>query len=269
MLSALSRRGLLPEWVWRRFSVEWRFEVGLPGGSTFLYEGIAGDNVAGPLFWRGLESYEPETICVFWELAKNAQIVLDVGAYTGLFTLLACAANPESSAIAFEPVPQIFARLKANILLNNLEARCEIHNKAASNVTGTAEFRVPSTKLPTSSSLSPTGFRGYRGTLIEVPVATVDAVIPEGTRVDLIKLDVEGFEDKALEGMHRVLSASMPSLIVECLPDGPYQAVETLLGDLGYRFYCLRPEGPVAVDRIVPDVGGVYRNFLFTVRDLY
>jgi hypothetical protein len=54
---------------------------------------------------------------------------------------------------------------------------------------------------------------------------------------------------------------------VECNYDGPFIAVETILNKFGYRFFHLRPEGPVAMNKIVPDENKLYRNYLCTVRD--
>lgn len=129
------------------------------------------------------------------------------------------------------------------------------------------QFHVPFCDLPTSASLHSQGFRGCKGALIDVLVTTIDTVCSEDERVDLVKIDVEGFEDKVLEGMQRVLTTSAPDIIVECNPDGPFQSVETILAKFGYHFFHIRREGPVAVDKIVPSETGCYRNFLCTVQD--
>jgi FkbM family methyltransferase len=204
---------------------------------------------------------------IFYKLAQRANLVLDIGANTGVFTLLACVANPNCRVIAFEPVPRVFYRLQENIKINKWDTQCEIRREGVSDTSGYTHIHVPDGDLPTSASLHRQGFRGYGGTLIKVPVTTIDDICLAGMRIDLVKIDVEGFEDKVLKGMQRNLLASTPTIIVECNPDGPFQTVEAMLKMFGYRFFHLRVEGPIAVDKITPDKSGKYRNVLCTVHD--
>jgi FkbM family methyltransferase len=265
-LRLMTRAGFLPEWVWKRLPYAGTFRVSLPDGASFLYAAIASEGLGRVLFWGGIESYEFETIKVFYDLAKKSNLVLDIGAYTGIFSLVACVANPYSRVISFEPVPHVTERLKANIKLNGWEDRCQIREEAVSNVAGVGKFHV-SRDYPDISSLNIEGFRGSEGYLIDVPMIPLDALCPTGQRVDLVKIDVEGFEDQVLQGMNRVIGESAPVIIIECLPDGPYLAIERILGRVGYRFFHLLEEGAMLVDRIVPDKNEKYRNFLCVGHD--
>jgi FkbM family methyltransferase len=199
---------------------------------------------------------------IFLRLAREARVFLDVGANTGAYTLLALTANPNARAVAFEPVPRILRRLRQNLEINDLIARCDLRAEAVSDQTGTARFHVPFGEVPSSASLNLEGFRGYDGELIDVPVSTVDGLFPHQTDIDLIKIDVEGFEDKALAGMTQLLRRCRPSLIIECNPDGPHRAVESLLKGLGYVFYHLCAGGAVKRDSLAPDASERERNYL-------
>lgn len=68
-------------------------------------------------------------------------------------------------------------------------------------------------------------------------------------------------------GYATILSTSASTSIVECNPDEPFQAVETILKGFDYQFFHLRREGPVAVDKIVLDESGTYRQFFYTIHD--
>lgn len=265
-LRRLTRSGLVPEAIWKRLPVDQMFPVALRDGSSFRYTATPGDGIGRILYWRGLPRFEAETMSVFARLARGARRTLDIGANTGTFTLVACAVNPAVRVVAFEPVPRTHRRLLDHVALNGWVSRCEVRGEAVSDRTGVTRFHVPDEELPTSASLHHQGFRGHPGTLIEVPVTTIDEACPGWTDVDLVKIDVEGFEDKVLEGMRGLLAASSPTLIVECNPDGPYRGVEAILRPLGYRFFHLRSRGPVAVERIVPDARERHRNYLCTVR---
>ena len=261
VLRMLSLAGFLPSAIWKRLPVEVVFPVKLPDGRFFFYSATANDVIARALYWRGLRDWESETIPVFYRLAQSAEIVLDIGANTGFYTLLACTANPRARVIAFEPVPRVYEKLLEHISLNHFEDRCEVYQTAVSNFVGTAKMHIPPEDLPTSASLNPKGFRGFDGILQQVPVTTIDAVVGERT-VDLVKIDVEGFEPQVLEGMQMTLQRCRSALFIECLPDGPYQQVEEMLKVQGYQIYALTRKGPVNVERVIPRRMH-HENFLF------
>ena len=75
----LSRAGLLPEGIWRRLPVDYIFPVTLPDGVFFMYHSFPSDNIGRALYWKGLASWEAETIPFFYQFAKNSRIVLDIG----------------------------------------------------------------------------------------------------------------------------------------------------------------------------------------------
>jgi FkbM family methyltransferase len=207
-------------------------------------------------------AWETETVELYLKFARNARYILDIGANTGVYTLLACAANPNAQLVSIEPVPRLADRLRVNIEQNEWTERCEVHQAAVSNFVGITSFHIPNGDSPKSASLDTSGFRGYEGSLTEVPVTTVDHVCSDHMRVDLVKIDVEGYEDRVLEGMSSVLNNSQPFIIVECNPDGPFKRVQSLLEDYGYTFHHIRREGLVTVLDIAPDSKEKYRNFL-------
>ena len=242
------------------------FRVTLAGGAGFRYLASANDVIGRALYWRGLQTWEHETLPVFEALARRARGVLDVGANTGVYALLACAANPDARVLAFEPIPRVFARLVQNVDANHWSTRCECHPMAVSDHDGSTRFHQPSVEFPTSGSLDRDGFRGLEGELIDVEVRKLDSVCADDLPVDLVKIDVEGFEHKALGGMSRILAEYHPDLILECNPDGPVAAIESILQPLGYQFVHLDGGELAASDHIVPDASERARNFLCTAR---
>lgn len=264
VLLFLTRRGYLPRFIWIRLPVAGTYSVTPIDGCEFKYSFVPGDIVGNNLFWNG--TFETGTATVFFDLAQGARGVLDIGANTGFYTLLTCAANPTARITALEPVPGIRRVLEKNVSINNWQTRCSILPYAASNCSGEAEFSVLRGEIPVSSSLDPKGFRGKKvSQLIRVPTTTIDELCEELDDIDLVKVDVEGFEDQVLEGMTRVLTSLRPSLIIECNHDGPYEKVEQLLRSHGYSyFYRIEDGGPISVPSIEPDQNDVDRNYLCT-----
>lgn len=263
-LRVLSSKNILPKSLWKRLPVETTFHTTLPNRNSFLYTSIVGDTIGRSLYWKGIASWQTETVPVFCALAQQARLVLDIGANTGVYTLLACLVNQQARVIAFEPVPKAYELLVNNVHINGWSKRCETHCEAVSNTVGSTKFHIPFGEVPKSASLSVHGFRNIAGTLIDVSMTTIDnALHPSDIHmVDLVKIDVEGFEDKVLEGMHNVLGTSQPAIIVECNFDGPFAAVEDILKQHNYIFFYLTDTGKIPTSSIIPDKTGQYRNFL-------
>ena len=233
-----------------------KVDVPLPGGGTFVYEAHDDDPFVRELFWRGLNSPEGATVAAFYELSRSATHVLDVGAHTGLYTLVAIAAGAGVSA--FEPVDRNADALERNLDLNGWQGRCTLRRAAVSATTGRIAMHVPSGEHPMSASLDPKGFRGLSGELV-----TVQAVALDDLGLDpppaLVKIDVEGFEHLVIEGMRGILETARPVVVVECNIDGPVRAVDQALRDHGYVFQPIRP-GAVTMEHLVPDPQELYRN---------
>ena len=253
--------GGAPEALVRHLPRVGRAESRLPNGRTLRLWSRGDDGVATQVFWRGWRGYEPETAPVFYELARAARVVLDVGAHVGFYALLAAHANPSARVLAFEPLPSAAARLRRNVAENRL-ANVEVFECALGDEGGTASlFHGPEGAggIPTSSGLSGEFFElpyfAERGVApaTEVAVKTMDEVAREQSleRVDLIKIDTETTEPAVLAGARGVLGRDRPDIIFEVLPGyGTGAALGELLAPLGYEFYLLRPEGPERHDRV-------------------
>jgi len=194
------------------------------------------------------------------KLAHSARVFVDVGSHTGLYTLVGCATNPCLRVFAFEPVPEVRTQLIKNIEASRFAARCVVRSEALSDHCGTQAFHVPVSC--DMASLDPNGFHGLPGRVIKVDVATVDSLLDQEIKVDLVKIDVEGFEDGVLRGMRRILETSKPRIIFECLTQQLANKVTHVLDEFGYTFYQLGQQGVEPVARVIPDPNNGSRNFL-------
>jgi FkbM family methyltransferase len=254
--------GRVPPAVWKRLPVAGDQITVRGRDGSFLYGVHAGDPQLRPLQWRGTAGLEPETLAILPGLVQDAKVMVDVGANTGVFTLLALRLNPSLRVEAFEPVDRIRAALLDNLHRNVWGHRVTVHECALSNVSGEVEFILPEIPMPTSAHLAAAAYRSHSGKRIMIPSLPLDDAVD--SPVDLVKIDVEGAEDRVLAGMTRILTEDRPTIIVECLPEGPHRRVQSILEAHDYRFAHLRANGPNAVRTIVPDVGRTHRNFLCT-----
>lgn len=230
----LARLGWLPLSAIGGIPVREAGIVTMSGGASFRYNfDHLNDPVGEYIYWRGFGAYEPSVMSRYLELAATAGCILDIGANTGLFSLAACAVNASVRVIAWEPVPSIEQRLRANVAINGFDDRVDCHCAALGGKAGTARLRILS-DCSTSASLAEVNFGvGREATFLDVPVETGDAVA--GSRhVDLIKIDVETAETIVLSGMTGILRASRPVVIAECLPAAS-ERTRGFLTAAGYR----------------------------------
>lgn len=158
--------------------------------------------------------FEPETIRVFLETVKPGMIVLDVGAYLGYYSLLAARqVGPEGKVYAFEPDPLNSYWLEYNIKMSGHFNIVPI-KKAISNQRSLIQLYRHPHDASMSSFVNRAGFEPG----IKIECVSLDDFLTE-KQVDVIKLDVEGMEIKALKGMQRLIKRSHTmTLFVELNP---------------------------------------------------
>jgi FkbM family methyltransferase len=224
------------------------------------------DDVTSAVYWGGWAGHEKETAGLFWEVARTARVVLDIGAHVGYFSLLAGLANSSAKVHSFEPLPLVHERLRYNVSLNNLE-NVSCHELAMGERPGRERFYHLPDCIPSSSSLSRTFMEPIVGdrTLVasQVEVTSVDEFVARHalTGVDLVKLDTEGTEDSVIAGMVRTIAENRPTFFCEVLPGGPARAIEDILASFDYRFYLLSDAGARPCVHIEPH--HKWRNHLF------
>jgi FkbM family methyltransferase len=195
-------------------------------------------------------TYEPSATQLFTQIIRSGDTVIDGGANIGYFTLLAAKLVGNDGAVhSFEPIPETYSALQANVALNqfsSVHANCE----ALSDHSGTLEFEVP-LDASTGRALgwAATQVLMGRGPTVSVAARTLDEyAASEGIdRIRLVKLDLEGGELAAVDGMQRLLGAGRVDYLITEVnsflldPLGvPHDALRTTLAGLGYRCFQIR-----------------------------
>jgi len=150
-----------------------------------------------------------EDIISCWEATANgAKVILDVGANAGIYSLAALAVQPDAVVHAFEPTPEIAARLRDTAKLNQLET-LYVHELAVLGENGYATLNRCRGELGNNEGMNfVTKGIGNSGAE-RVKTMSLDHFC-EGhsiDQVDLLKLDVQGHEYSALKGAERLIKA--------------------------------------------------------------
>ena len=217
------------------------FTVKLGAGKKF-HIWHTGKWIENDLFWKGIDGYEKVSMKLWMQAAQYAQVVFDVGANTGVFSLVAQSMNDKATVVAFEPFPRFFNLLKKNILLNRYNIVAEM--KAISDNNGNAEFYFPEegTGNIYSASLSSTHYNIHNSSessKILVDVCNLKTYIETAgiKRIDLLKIDAEGNDIKVLKGMGDYIQKFWPDILVEVHSDETGKEIQDLLKGVDYVFY--------------------------------
>ncbi|MDB4982837.1 MAG: hypothetical protein JWM82_3589 [Myxococcales bacterium] len=195
-------------------------------------------SLVGLAYYRGLADFEPTTVALFAALARHARVIVDVGANAGIFSLLAARLRPEARILAFEPNPLVAMSLARSVALSGARGVEVLPTALGTKIGYSTLFTTVSDVL---TSLD--GARVPDAVELTVPVTTLDAVLKERNvvGVDLIKVDVEGWELPVFEGAAETLARDRPVVIFEALADAPAQAIDELFTKLRYEIRVVMP----------------------------
>ena len=194
--------------------------------------------------WVALQAHRfgfmgKEEFLFFASLIHSDWHIADIGANQGIYTLYFSRQSPKGRVYAFEPDPGLFAALKANIQRNGAQ-NVRLFNAAAADRTTkltlrAGRFNRGDNRIVPSHLAAP-------GT-VDVDAMPLNDAIPE-RRLDLLKIDVQGFEVQVIRGADRLIEAN-PDLVIllEFWPhglkiagSGPQELLE-ILSRSGFSVY--------------------------------
>jgi FkbM family methyltransferase len=133
----------------------------------------------------------------FKRYLRSGDVVVDVGANIGELTLQAATSVGQSGyVIAIEAHPRIFKYLRGNVKLNRVK-QVHLYNCAVGNCDGIIFFS--DSKLDDGNAV----VRSNNG--LQICICRLDSLPIEASSIDLLKVDVEGFEKMVFEGAERIL----------------------------------------------------------------
>jgi FkbM family methyltransferase len=271
-------------------------------GERFVLLDPARCEIAKEIYWgRGRRPVPGDALAldVTTRLAREADVFLDVGAYTGVFTLAALTANPRIHAHAFEMVPAVAEGLVRNLDRNAVTDRAMVHRRGVGELGD--RMTVPSgeggSALPSFYSARLSFREGVEVEFVSLDSLVADVVnaaesgaageVAAGAEPELadaaesqlqtageadaqgpvvtMKVDVEGTENTVFAHGQEFLARFAPDILCEVLVEHARpRELEALLAPHGYSYYLVRDEELELRRRITPDPD--HRDWLFTTR---
>lgn len=184
--------------------------------------------------------YEPFMLDLFSSHLQPGQTFIDIGANIGQHTMYAaCLVGTTGNVHAFEPIPSLYKQIKDSVQVNHFENVVHVHNCALGE-NETVEKLFVSKNKGGSSLVNDDETED----IISVHVKNGDKELGMIEKIDVIKIDVEGYEYEVLQGIKQTLSIHRPIIFIEFSGNFYHQQghgngakILRLLRDLGYDLF--------------------------------
>jgi len=222
-----------------------------------------GNTIENELFWLGAKGWEGRAIQAWKKLSERSSVIFDIGANTGLYSLVSAKVNTLASVYAFEPLQPVVERFRINLQLNDLVLN--LFQVALAEEDGEGKIFMADTISGTfdQASLNELKYQSVTQNFFTIRKRTLSSFIEENniTHIDLMKIDVETFEPQVLRGMRSYLKRFAPTLIIEILNEKVGRQVQDLIQDIEYHYYLIdEKKGFILKDSLLPNKRG--NNFL-------
>lgn len=191
-----------PESIYKHLHFNGDFKVAIDKNHHFRINSN-GAQIANEVFWEGLyDSWEGKSIEIWREVSLHSDMMFDIGANAGFYTLVSKTMNPSMKVHAFEPSNDWYKRFNDNCALNNIAVNS--HKIALSNQD--AETYIKSV---------------WRDDNKTYTAQRLDTWIEENNiqKMDLLKIDVEHYVVEMVQGFETYFDKFRPNVMIEILRD--------------------------------------------------
>jgi FkbM family methyltransferase len=221
------------------FPVRGQFSINVFGSQKINLFAAGDDYLLSTLYWGALRgySYEKEVTEKLNAILKTGMTFIDIGAHVGITSLIAEKICPSANIVAIEALPAVAERLELNIKMNN--SKIHVVRKALGAEEKRSSFYHYG-GIPSSSGFIFDAIKTADSTkdisASDMDITTLDLFWNNSNlkSIDLIKIDVEGYEHEVLVGSTEILKSKGPVVIFESLNLIKLNEISTFLISLGY-----------------------------------
>jgi len=233
--------GFLPRWIYKRLSFDGKFKFSLLDENVYLLN--TRHEICTDIFYSGIfGNYEGYSLEIWYELNKlNTGTVLDIGAFNGIYSLVAAVANKDSEIYSFEPHPRNYDLLKDTINLNRFQ-NIYINDYGLSTETKSVTFFNEIGNNPSGFSSVNHRYIDKESTTLDCKVKNIREVLEKDFSqkpISLIKLDIERAELDLLTKSIDLFSEKKTSILCEILDIDDYEKFDNLFSNFEFDKYVI------------------------------
>lgn len=185
------------------------------------------DAVPLKYLWRNY--YEDLSAKLWFKMTRLEGYCFDVGAHTGIYSILGNLGKTDNNIISIEPYFLNFSRLLSNLKINNIETKnCLLG--AATNTEGVAKFSIKTNLDYHTSGGAVSEDGNFSVTKIKIDKLNLNK------KVSGMKIDTEGHEFQVLEGSKNYIARDKPDIIFE-INEKSFNKCLELLNSYSYKYY--------------------------------
>ncbi|WP_026732953.1 FkbM family methyltransferase [Fischerella sp. PCC 9605] len=179
-------------------------------GGKFIYARLSDQDVGGEIIKN--RQHEPHITRILSSLLNEGNTFVDIGANIGYFTVLgASVVGDKGKVIAIEPNPDNIQLIFASIVKNRFR-NIDVLPYAASDCESIFEMVIGSSNGHLVNTKNPTEYSVFTQSII------LDEQLARYQNINVVKIDVEGHELKAIRGFKKILKKLLPTIITEFHP---------------------------------------------------
>lgn len=173
--------------------------------------------------------YEKTSLSLWYEMSKMDGVLFDIGAHTGIYTIIGNVANKHNKIISLEPYYMNYARLTSNLKLNNINTQNAMMY-ALSDTNTNSKIQIN-----TSVMYHTSGGKVSQNGNVAIQTIMLDS-IKINKKVVGLKIDTEGHEAKVIKGGLNTIKKNLPDIIMEINQES-FNDCKSMLEPLGYKVY--------------------------------
>lgn len=235
-----------------------------PGGAKFFVDIL--DKRITPFEAFSFDQYELEDSEMLYKLVKNNDVIFDIGANIGWYSIHLSKKLTGANIYSFEPIPETFSKLKRNVELNKID-NINIVNIPLSNKVQNLTFYYSPSATGASSSVNISEESDIKK--LDCTTDTLDLYVTKNNieRIDFIKCDVEGSELFVFQGGIESIKKYSPVIFTEMLRKWAAKFnyhpndIINLFKSVGYKCFYSSNGKLKAIDFILEDT--IPTNFFF------
>ena len=251
---------------WKENPIQGDIDITIDGLVPFKMRCENDDTVVKELYWTEFKGWEFTSLTLWNNLLdiKKRGIVLDIGAYSGIYSLIASKKDQVEQIYAFDIQDKCIERTRANFELNNID-KASVIKAACSNENGETVFHYYEEEgiISSVAGIVAKEMNNLSTTVKSIKLDDWFQELGSNIPITLLKMDVEGAEQLTLKGMNSILKKFSPNVLIEINNHSDLKAVKKLFPK-GYHVFDINEN-----ELIIKKLGffskpSSFRNYLFT-----